>query len=154
MPVLRYLETAIHRGASLPSESCEIKRSCCSNFGEQRLNAFAERDSAAKRLETKGYQLSIAYAWRLLDSRQALIARVPAKFCVAFAVFTGPSTWACARAAFDSTQRVCDVGDWVYRFGLAADRRGPLESACHPRLPDISLLLHAGSMELRSLGRD
>jgi hypothetical protein len=52
MPVLRYLETAIHRGATLPSESCEIKRSCCSNFGEQWLNALAERAGAAKRLET------------------------------------------------------------------------------------------------------
>jgi hypothetical protein len=41
MPVLRCLETAIHRGASLPSESCEIKRSYCSNFGEQWPNALA-----------------------------------------------------------------------------------------------------------------
>jgi hypothetical protein len=52
MPVLRYLETAIHRGASLPSESCEIKRSCCSNFGKQWRNALAMWGGAAKRLKT------------------------------------------------------------------------------------------------------
>jgi hypothetical protein len=56
MPVLRCLETAIHRGASLPSESCEIKRSYCSNFGEQWPNALAKSGGAAKRLETRDYQ--------------------------------------------------------------------------------------------------
>ena len=52
MPVLRYLETAVHQGARLPSESCEIKRSCCPNFGEQWLSALAEIVGAAKQLET------------------------------------------------------------------------------------------------------
>jgi hypothetical protein len=98
MPVLRYLETAIHRGASLPSESCEIKRSCCSNFGEQRLNAFAERDSqlngwkrrvincpsrmhgvcsiAGKR-SLHGYLLSFASRLRFLAGRQHGLVRAP-----------------------------------------------------------------------------
>jgi hypothetical protein len=51
---------------------------------------------------------------------------------------------ATGRAVALATDDVCDVGDWIYRFGLAADRQGPPESACHPRLPDISLLPSRG----------